>query len=60
MAFLFRTITEDHPDPSLLTILTCPTSKPGLSVVDFAVFLPRWIVGEKSFRPVYPHRNAAT
>jgi hypothetical protein len=34
--------------------------RPGLAVADFVLFPPRWIVAEHSFRPVYPHRNAAT
>ncbi|MBW1599279.1 homogentisate 1,2-dioxygenase [Streptomyces sp. JJ38] len=51
------TISYDHPDPSLFTVLTSPTDTPGLANVDFVVFAPRWLVGEDTFRPPYFHRN---
>ncbi|MBA0050592.1 homogentisate 1,2-dioxygenase [Streptomyces sp. AJS327] len=50
-------ISYDHPDPSIFTVLTSPTSEPGLANVDFVVFAPRWLVGEDTFRPPYFHRN---
>ncbi|MDT0345424.1 homogentisate 1,2-dioxygenase [Streptomyces litchfieldiae] len=43
-------ISFDHPDPSIFTVLTAPS-------VDFVVFAPRWLVGEDTFRPPYFHRN---
>ncbi|OII65743.1 homogentisate 1,2-dioxygenase [Streptomyces sp. CC53] len=51
------TISYDHPDPSIFTVLTSPTDTPGLANVDFVVFAPRWLVGEDTFRPPYFHRN---
>ncbi|MFD5426316.1 homogentisate 1,2-dioxygenase [Streptomyces sp. NPDC127084] len=51
------TISYDHPDPSIFTVLTSPTDTPGLASVDFVVFAPRWLVGEDTFRPPYFHRN---
>lgn len=51
------TISYDHPDPSIFTVLTSPTDTPGLADVDFVVFAPRWLVGEDTFRPPYFHRN---
>ncbi|MBD0710123.1 MULTISPECIES: homogentisate 1,2-dioxygenase [unclassified Streptomyces] len=51
------TISYDHPDPSIFTVLTAPTDTPGLAGVDFVVFAPRWLVGEDTFRPPYFHRN---
>ncbi|KAF0646112.1 MULTISPECIES: homogentisate 1,2-dioxygenase [Streptomyces] len=51
------TISYDHPDPSIFTVLTSPTDTPGLAGVDFVVFAPRWLVGEDTFRPPYFHRN---
>lgn len=51
------TISYDHPDPSVFTVLTSPTDTPGLADVDFVVFAPRWLVGEDTFRPPYFHRN---
>jgi homogentisate 1,2-dioxygenase len=50
-------ISYDHPDPSIFTVLTSPTDTPGLANVDFVVFAPRWLVGEDTFRPPYFHRN---
>jgi homogentisate 1,2-dioxygenase len=54
------TVTFDHPDPSLFTVLTCPYDDHGRSIADFVVFPPRWQVAEHSFRPPFHHRNAAT
>ncbi|KAJ5455646.1 uncharacterized protein N7458_003910 [Penicillium daleae] len=50
-------VSYDHPDPSIFTVLTCASSVPGEAVVDVAVFGPRWLVMEKSYRPPYFHRN---
>jgi homogentisate 1,2-dioxygenase len=51
------TISFDHPDPSIFTVLTSPTETPGLANVDFVIFAPRWLVGEDTFRPPWFHRN---
>ena len=51
------TISFDHPDPSIFTVLTSPTDTPGLANVDFVIFAPRWLVGEHTFRPPWFHRN---
>nr|WP_227870239.1 homogentisate 1,2-dioxygenase [Streptomyces otsuchiensis] len=51
------TISYDHPDPSVFTVLTSPSDTPGLANADFVVFAPRWLVGEDTFRPPYFHRN---
>ncbi|MGC5000508.1 homogentisate 1,2-dioxygenase [Streptomyces sp. DT195] len=51
------TISYDHPDPSIFTVLTSPSDTPGLAGADFVVFAPRWLVGEDTFRPPYFHRN---
>ncbi|MFI9052721.1 homogentisate 1,2-dioxygenase [Streptomyces sp. NPDC053427] len=53
-------ISYDHPDPSIFTVLTAPSDTPGLAGVDFVVFAPRWLVGEDTFRPPYFHRNVMT
>ncbi|ESQ02344.1 homogentisate 1,2-dioxygenase [Streptomyces sp. PVA_94-07] len=50
-------ISYDHPDPSVFTVLTSPSDTPGLAGVDFVAFAPRWLVGEDTFRPPYFHRN---
>jgi homogentisate 1,2-dioxygenase len=51
------TISYDHPDPSIFTVLTSPTDTPGLANCDFVIFPPRWLVGENTFRPPWYHRN---
>ena len=44
-------------DPSIFTVLTCPSVKPGVAVADFVIFPPRWCVQEHTFRPPYYHRE---
>ena len=44
-------------DPSIFTVLTCPSTKPGVAVLDFVIFPPRWSVAENTFRPPYYHRK---
>src|SRR5215469_14732476 len=51
------TVSFDHPDPSIFTVLTSPSDTPGLANVDFVIFAPRWLVGEDTFRPPWFHRN---
>ena len=53
-----NTVSFDHPDPSIYTVLTAPTSSPGTANIDFAIFPPRWLVAEHTFRPPWFHRNA--
>jgi homogentisate 1,2-dioxygenase len=50
-------ISHDHPDPSLFTVLTSPGEPDGPANADFVVFAPRWLVAEDTFRPPYFHRN---
>ena len=52
-----NTVSFDHPDPSIFTVLTSPSDSPGVANVDFAIFPPRWMVAEHSFRPPWFHRN---
>jgi len=51
------TVSFDHPDPSIYTVLTSPGETPGLANADFVIFPPRWLVGEDTFRPPWFHRN---
>jgi homogentisate 1,2-dioxygenase len=53
-------VTFDHPDPSILTVLTSPLDDHGRATADFVVFPGRWEVLEHSFRPPFMHRNAAS
>lgn len=50
-------VLYDHADPSIFTVLTCPSQKPGTAIADFVIFPPRWSVQEHTFRPPYYHRN---
>ena len=51
------TVSFDHPDPSIFTVLTSPTEMPGTANCDFVIFPPRWMVAEHTFRPPFFHRN---
>ena len=51
------TVSFDHPDPSIYTVLTSPSGQPGVANCDFVIFPPRWMVAEHSFRPPWFHRN---
>jgi homogentisate 1,2-dioxygenase len=53
-------VSFDHPDPSILTVLTCPLDDHGNNLADVIVFPGRWEVAEHTFRPPYYHRNVAT
>jgi len=50
-------ISFDHADPSLFTVLTSPSAEAGVANVDFVIFPPRWQVAEDTFRPPWFHRN---
>ena len=52
-----NTVSFDHPDPSIFTVLTAPSVTPGMANCDFVIFPPRWMVAENTFRPPYYHRN---
>lgn len=45
-------ISYDHPDPSIFTLLSTTEG-----VVEMAIFPPRWLVMEDTFRPPWYHRN---
>jgi homogentisate 1,2-dioxygenase len=51
------TVSFDHPDPSIFTMLTSPSDVPGRANADFVIFPPRWMVAEDTFRPPWFHRN---
>ncbi len=52
-----NTVSYDHPDPSIFTVLTSASDTPGVANIDFVIFPPRWMVGEDTFRPPWYHRN---
>jgi homogentisate 1,2-dioxygenase len=53
-------ISFDHPDPSIFLVLQSITDTAGVDAVDFAVFPPRWLAMEHTFRPPWFHRNVAS
>ena len=53
-------ISFDHPDPSIFLVLHSPSDTPGTSNIDFAIFPPRWLVAQDTFRPPWFHRNIAS
>ncbi|MFT3761129.1 MAG: homogentisate 1,2-dioxygenase [Pseudoxanthomonas sp.] len=53
-------ISFDHPDPSIFTVLTSPSDTHGTANLDFAIFPPRWLVAQDTFRPPWFHRNVAS
>ncbi len=53
-------ISYDHPDPSIFTVLTSPSDTAGVANLDFVIFPPRWLVGVDTFRPPWFHRNIAS
>ena len=52
-----NTVSYDHPDPSIFTVLSSPTNTAGTANLDFLIFPPRWMVAENTFRPPWYHRN---
>lgn len=52
-----NTVSFDHSDPSIFTVLTSASELEGVANVDFVIFPPRWLVAENTFRPPYYHRN---
>lgn len=52
-----NSVSFDHPDPSIYTVLTSPSHPHGTANLDFAIFPPRWMVAEDTFRPPWFHRN---
>lgn len=53
-------ISFDHPDPSIFTVLTSPSDTRGTANMDFVIFPPRWLVAQHTFRPPWFHRNVAS
>ena len=50
-------VSFDHIDPSIYTVLTSPLGPAGIANVDFVIFPPRWLVAENTYRPPWFHRN---
>jgi homogentisate 1,2-dioxygenase len=54
-----NSVTYDHLDPSIYTVLTCPSETlAGTAVADFVIFPPRFMATDtNTFRPPWFHRN---
>jgi homogentisate 1,2-dioxygenase len=56
-----NSVTFDHLDPSIYTVLTVTGDEPGTALVDFVIFPPRWMSTDaNTFRPPWFHRNTMT
>jgi len=53
-------VSVDHTDPSIYTILTAKSQDPNTPLIDFLWFGPHWDVAMNTFRPPFFHRNAAS
>jgi homogentisate 1,2-dioxygenase len=53
-------ISYDHPDPSIFLVLQSISDTPGVAIIDFVIFPPRWLAMEHTFRPPWFHRNVAS
>lgn len=54
---VINSVSFDHLDPSIFTVLTSPSNTVGVANIDFVIFSDRWMVAEDTFRPPYYHRN---
>jgi homogentisate 1,2-dioxygenase len=53
-----NSVSYDHLDPSIYTVLTCPSLKTGTALADVVIFPPRYMATDKNtFRPPWFHRN---
>jgi homogentisate 1,2-dioxygenase len=56
-----NSVTYDHIDPSIYTVMTCLGDETGTALCDFVIFPPRWMSTDpETFRPPWFHRNCMT
>jgi homogentisate 1,2-dioxygenase len=53
-------VSFDHPDPSIFTVLQSVSAFTGIDDLAFVIFPPRWLAMEHTFRPPWFHRNVAS
>jgi homogentisate 1,2-dioxygenase len=46
-----NTATKEQVDPTVYTVLMARSKIPGVSLSEFAVFLPKWLNSTDTFRP---------
>ncbi|KUJ10415.1 putative homogentisate 1,2-dioxygenase [Mollisia scopiformis] len=51
---------KEQLDPTVYTVLMAKSKIPGVYLSEFAVFTPKWLNTQDTFRPPYYHRNMAT
>uniref|UniRef100_A0A093Y6D0 homogentisate 1,2-dioxygenase n=1 Tax=Talaromyces marneffei PM1 TaxID=1077442 RepID=A0A093Y6D0_TALMA len=56
----FNSTLKEQVDPTIHTVLMAKSKIPGVSLTEFAAFLPKWQTSTNTFRPPYYHRNMAT
>ena len=54
---VINTVSFDHADPSIFTVLTSAGGAAGCPNLEIAIFPPRWQVADDTFRPPWFHRN---
>lgn len=52
-----NTVSFDHLDPSIFTVLTSDSAISGVANLDVVIFPKRWVVALDTFRLPYFHRN---
>ncbi|KAK3997424.1 putative homogentisate 1,2-dioxygenase [Cladorrhinum sp. PSN332] len=58
--FAHLSVNTDQLDPTAFCVLTAPSLRAGVSVVDFCIFGEKWLVAEGTMRVPYYHRTMAT
>ncbi|MFM2417487.1 MAG: hypothetical protein RL385_2210 [Pseudomonadota bacterium] len=53
-------ISFDHPDPSIFSVLQAASDTPGVASFELVVFPPRILCMADTFRPPWFHRNCAS
>jgi homogentisate 1,2-dioxygenase len=53
-------ISFDHPDPSIFSVLHGVSDTPGVNNLDLVVFPPRVLFMQDTFRPPWFHRNVSS
>lgn len=53
-------ISFDHPDPSIFSVLHAVSDTPGVNAIDFVIFPPRILAMRDTFRLPWFHRNVAS
>ncbi|KAK4160793.1 Homogentisate 1,2-dioxygenase [Cladorrhinum sp. PSN259] len=58
--FSHLSVNTDQLDPTAFCVLTAPSLRRGVSIVDFCIFGEKYLVAENTMRVPYYHRTMAT